>query len=60
MKLTYIGKSCVPFENGRAYEVDEMMSDSLGNYYDIIDESGEWYRYSEGYVKQNFEMKSKE
>mgnify|MGYP003371282215 CR=1 FL=1 len=57
MKMVYIGKSCVSFENGRVYEVDELMSDGLGNYHDIIDESGEWYRYSERYVKHNFVIK---
>ena len=56
-KRRYIGKTTVSFENGELYECDGPRADSLsGAWYDIKDESGEWYMYQEQFVKDNFDM----
>lgn len=49
----YIGESQVSFENGTIYEAFKDV-DSIGEYYSVKDESGEWYRCSVLFFENNF------
>lgn len=49
----YIGESKVAFENGRIYKA-EKDHDEFGDFYHVLDESGEWYRYDADFFEQNF------
>lgn len=54
MKVKYIGKSDISFENGTVYEAKPAKDKVLGDYVAIKDESGEWYAYSEKFLKEDF------
>ena len=56
IKAKYIcNKQNISFTFHKVYEC-ELNKDEFGNYYDILDDSGEWYRYSVNYFESHFEI----
>lgn len=42
------------FEKGQYYKCEKTSDDGI-DYYDVLDESGEWYMCSASFFNQNFE-----
>lgn len=49
----YIGISDADFRNGNIYEA-EPVTESLGDFMSIKDETGEWYNYDLEFFEENF------
>jgi len=45
----------ISFTLNKVYEC-ELNKDNFGAYYDILDDSGEWYRYSVVFFESHFEI----
>lgn len=56
MKVKYIGETIVDLHNGEEYEAKRTYDPALKDCYSIKDGSGDFYLYSEDYVKENFEI----
>ena len=54
----FIGKSDVAFENGNIYEA-EPVTNELGDFITVKDESREWYNYDVDFFNENFVLVDK-
>lgn len=56
IKIKFLGKvSKCSFTKGLMYYAKKD-KDIFGEFYNVLDDSGEWYRYSLDFVKNNFIM----